>query len=220
MEKLVACIAQVWLWPILPHKQSVPILDFWGPYAKLCLCVWGGGGGGVWGMDETHLSMFHSVSNRARETVSLCGTLSTHFFFLKQEDCTTFTLQDFYIESVTAHRIKRNDRSCFHISWPNSKSKLKLKHLWEQGCFGGPMQPAYSAYREDRLCKQSSHLEGSVGLIWTLIFSSYFLLDWSQVGHSSSFIFFLWNQSRVSLYLGSLSCWNVHPCFIFIILVL
>ncbi len=41
----------------------------------------------------------------------------------------TFTLQDFYIESVTAHRIKRNDHSCFHNSWPNSKSKLKLKHL-------------------------------------------------------------------------------------------
>ncbi len=32
-------------------------------------------------MDETHLSVFHSVSNRARETVSLRGTLSTRFFF-------------------------------------------------------------------------------------------------------------------------------------------
>ncbi len=42
-----------------------------------------------------------------------------------------------------------------HNSWPNSKSKLKLKHLESKGapwCFGGPMQPAYSAYREDRLC--------------------------------------------------------------------
>ncbi len=39
---------------------AVPILDFWGPYAKLCRRP---GGGGV---DETHLSVFHSVSNRAR----------------------------------------------------------------------------------------------------------------------------------------------------------
>ncbi len=48
--------------------------------------------------------------------------LSTHFS--QTRDCTTFTLQDFYIESVTAHRIKINDHSCFHNSWPNSKTKL------------------------------------------------------------------------------------------------
>lgn len=63
-------------------------------------------------------------------------------------------------------------------------------------------------------------------LLWTLIFSSFHRFsigfksgDW--LGHSSSFIFFLWNQLRVSLAvcLGSLSCWNVHPRFIFIILV-
>ncbi len=88
-----------------------------------------------------------TLAEGARETVSLGGTLST-----QTRDCTTFTLQDFYIESETAHRIKINYYSCFHNSWPNSKTKLKLKHLWEQGCFGGPMQPVYSAYREDRLC--------------------------------------------------------------------
>ncbi len=84
-------------------------------------------------MDETHLSVFHSVSNRAhgkhsRKSLPRLGTLSTRFFFF---DCTTFTLQDltdFYVERVTAHRIKRNDHSCFHNSWPNSKTKLKLKH--------------------------------------------------------------------------------------------
>ena len=63
-------------------------------------------------------------------------------------------------------------------------------------------------------------------LLWTLIFSSFHRFsigfksgDW--LGHSSSFIFFLWNQLRVSLAvcLGSLSCWNVHPRFIFSILV-
>ncbi len=68
-----------------------------------------------------------ALAEGARETVSLRGTF--FFFFLQTRDCTTFTLQDFYIESVKAHRIKINDHSCFHNSWPNSKSKLKLKHL-------------------------------------------------------------------------------------------
>ncbi len=110
-------------------------------------------------MDETYLSVFHSSSNRAcgrrsRNSISSRYAFNSFFFFFQTRDCTTFTLQDFYIESMTAHRIKRNDHSCFHNSWPNSKSKLKLKHRWEQGCFGGPMQPAYSAYREDRLWYQ------------------------------------------------------------------
>ncbi len=49
----------------LPH--AVSILDFWGPNAKLCQ----GGNGGWLGLcwverlDKTHLSMFHSASNRA-----------------------------------------------------------------------------------------------------------------------------------------------------------
>ncbi len=80
----------------------------------------------------------------ARATVSLpwLGTLSTSWncttFTLHETswDCTTFTLHDlanFYVESVTAHRIKTNDHSCFHNRWPNSKTKLKLNHFWEQG---------------------------------------------------------------------------------------
>ncbi len=85
-----------------------------------------------------------ALTDSAWETVSLprLGTLSTRLFLSRARDCTTFTLQDstdFYIERVTAHRIKRNDHSCFHNCWPNSKTKLKLKHLWEQGgpwCFG------------------------------------------------------------------------------------
>ncbi len=82
-------------------------------------------------MDETHLSVFHSVSNRARgrrsrNSISSRYALNSFFFFFFQtRDYTTFTLQDFYIESVTAHRIKINDHSCIHNSWPNSKSKLK-----------------------------------------------------------------------------------------------
>ncbi len=58
--------------------------------------------------------------------------------------CMIFTLHDLtdlYVERVTAHRIKINHHSCFHNLWPNSKTKLKLKHLCEQGgplVFRGP----------------------------------------------------------------------------------
>ncbi len=96
-------------------------------------------GGGGWGVEEWMKRICLcftpsriALAEGARETVSLRGTLSTLFFFLKRH-CTTFTLQDFYIESVTAHRIKINYHSCFHNSWPNSKTKLKLKHLWSKG---------------------------------------------------------------------------------------
>ncbi len=46
------------------------------------------------------------------------------------------------------------------------------------------------------LHKQSSNLEGSMGLfyeLWSLVLSIDFLLD-SSLGHSRSFTFFLWNQ--------------------------
>ncbi len=97
-------------------------------------------GGGGERMDETHLSVFDSVSNRAhgkhlRNSISFAARYtfnSFFFFFVRARDCTTFTLHDlpdFYVESVTAHHIKINDHSCFHSRWPNSKTKLKLKHL-------------------------------------------------------------------------------------------
>ncbi len=63
----------------------------------------------------------------ARETVSLPQHFQLFFFFfffVRARDCTTFTLNDltdFYVESVTVHRIKINDHSCFHNCWPNSK---------------------------------------------------------------------------------------------------
>ncbi len=48
------------------------------------------------GVDETHLSVFHAASNHAHGKRS-------------RRDCTTFTshdLADFYIESMTAHRME------------------------------------------------------------------------------------------------------------------
>ncbi len=109
----------------------------------------GGGGGALrngWNAFVRVTLCLESRSRKALEKQSLfavCFQLVFFFFFFffQTRDCTTSTLQDFYIESVTAHRIKRNDLSCFHNSWPNSKSKLKLKHLWEQGgplVFRGP----------------------------------------------------------------------------------
>ncbi len=62
----------------------------------------------------------------------------------------TFTLHDladFYVD-----RIKRNEHSCFHNRWPNSKTiKIIFESKGAPWCFGGPTQLAYSAYREDRL---------------------------------------------------------------------
>ncbi len=96
-------------------------------------------------MDATHLSVFHSVSNRARGKCSSLSQLPTLwlFFFLSKRlnDIHVTWFDWFYVERVTAHRIKMNDYSCFHNLWPNSKTKLKWKYLWEQGapwCFGGP----------------------------------------------------------------------------------
>ncbi len=71
-------------------------------------------GGGVGGclsgyerINETHLSVFHSISNRARETVSLSwlAMRSTNVFLFRARDFTTFALHDltdFYVERVTA----------------------------------------------------------------------------------------------------------------------
>ncbi len=78
-----------------------------------------------------------ALAEGARETGSLRGTLSTFLgFFFQTRDCTAFTLQDFYIESVTAHHIKRNDHSCFHNSWPNSKMKTSLRARGPPGVSG------------------------------------------------------------------------------------
>ncbi len=88
-------------------------------------------------MDETHLSVFHSVSNRARgkrsrNSISSAAHINSLFFLVRARDWTTFTLHDladFYVESVTAHHIKRNNHSCFQNRWPKLKTKLKLKDL-------------------------------------------------------------------------------------------
>ncbi len=76
-------------------------------------------------MNETHLYVLHSFSNRARGRRSRNSiSSSVHFqsmFLFRLEplsrDCTTFTLHDLtnlYVERMTAHCIKINDHSCLH----------------------------------------------------------------------------------------------------------
>ncbi len=72
--------------------------------------------------------------------------------------------------------------------------------------------------------KQSSNIEGSVGLfyeLWSLGLSIDCLLDSSEViGWAILAALFSFSETNWEfpwLCIGLLSCWNVHPCFIFII---
>ncbi len=78
------------------------------------------------------------LTESAQETVSLprLAMLSTRFFFSSRaRDFTTFRLHyltDFYVERATASHY---NKLSFMFSWPLAKfkTKLKLKHLWEEG---------------------------------------------------------------------------------------
>ncbi len=89
---------------------------------------------GLGGMDEMHLSVFHSVSNRvcgrrSRNSISSAAYAFNSFFFFVFFVSSLCQETAFYVERVTAHRIKRNDHSCFYNHLPNSKTKLKLNHI-------------------------------------------------------------------------------------------
>ncbi len=95
-------------------------------------------------IDEKHLSVFHSISNRAcrkllRNSISSETRCAFNSFFLSPARDVRIHVtwfDRFYVDWVTAHCIKINDYSCFHNLLPNSKTKLKWKHLWEQGAPG------------------------------------------------------------------------------------
>ncbi len=115
----------------------------------------GVGVGGVFGVYELWIMKRLCPCSLRLESRSSAARYAFFFFFCLEQETMTFTLHDlpdFYVERATAHRIKRNEHSCFLSRWPNSKTKLKLHHLWEQE---GPLtQLAYFAYREDRLWVQ------------------------------------------------------------------
>ncbi len=67
---------------------------------------------------------------------------STHLFCSSVRfHCMIFTLHDFtdfYVERVTAHRIKINDHSCFQNLWPNHMlvaQSLYIVYMYK-GCNG------------------------------------------------------------------------------------
>ncbi len=107
-------------------KLNLTWLDLIGAYTWR-RCSWSAGvlngvilsgglerGVGGFGMKER-------MKRSCRETVSLVQH-SRYMIWLT-----------FYVERVTAHHIKIIDHSCFHNRWPTSKTKLKWKHLWDQG---------------------------------------------------------------------------------------
>ncbi len=62
-------------------------------------------------MDETHLSAFHPVSNRAHgKRLRNCRLYLPEFFFLSHARDNDFDLYD-HVERVTAHRFKIIDNS-------------------------------------------------------------------------------------------------------------
>ncbi len=103
---------------------------------------------------------------------------------------TLHDLADFSAESVTGHRIKINDHSYFHDRWPNLKSKLKLKHLWEQGCFGALRKLGYSAYRENRLCVRVLKLHMHNKCFFKMPF---WAKQTTLTGHLMLVLFLIWN---------------------------
>ncbi len=100
------------------------------------------------------ICLFHSISIRARgkhSSLSRLCTLSTFFFFFEL-DCTTFTLHDltdFYVERVTAHRIKINYYSL---------AKLKTKQKCENS-LGARRPPGVSG----ALCSLCILCKGRIG---------------------------------------------------------
>ncbi len=93
-------------------------------------------------MDETYLSTFHSISNRAHEKCSknsISSPVCFVLFFFHARDCTMFTLHhltDFLRREGTANHIKIIGHSCFHNHWPTSKTKLNENIFESKGAPG------------------------------------------------------------------------------------
>ncbi len=138
----------------LLYKCMVRVASSANPRLLVALCKTGGEECMKLVCPGLYLSWISLTGNSSRNSISSrLSMLSTSFLVivLSRTTLTLHDLTDFYIKSVPAHCITINYNSCFHTRWLNKKTRLKWKHLWEQGCFRGVMQLAYSAYRENRL---------------------------------------------------------------------
>ncbi len=98
---------------LITYPHVVPILDFWGPYAKTVSPA--GGEVGV-GMKEWMKRMC-----LAFEKHLFRGSVLFFFFCLMQETVLRSRYMiwlSFYLERVRAHRIKIIYHSCLHNHWP------------------------------------------------------------------------------------------------------
>ncbi len=131
----------LWFSKYVVHSE--PILDFWGPYTKQFRPGGGGGGGGLSSsgyerMNETHVSLhFESRSWKA----SLCFQL---VIFVSSKK-----LYDFHVTWFDWLLHRKGDSTAlqwiiihvFKAAGQIQSTKLKRKHLWEQGgplVFRGP----------------------------------------------------------------------------------
>ncbi len=143
-----------------------PVLDFWGPYTKLQ----GGGLEWLWTNEgNAFIRVSLRLESRSRKALEKQSLSAARYAFIslfksRARDFTTFTLQDltdFYVERATAP-LTIHYHSCFQSCWPNSKSKLKWNHLWEQGCCSSVVPPPWCFGGELRiLCIQRIKRIGS-----------------------------------------------------------
>ncbi len=132
-------------------------------------CVDQGGLSGYERMNETHLTVSNRArGKRSRNSVSSAARYAFNSFLLvssKRLYGIHVTRFDRILHRKgRKHHITINYHSCFNSRWPNSETKLKWNHVWEQGrplVFRGPTQLAYSAYREDWLWAQNKTISCS-----------------------------------------------------------
>ncbi len=80
------------------------------------------------------ICLFHSVSNHVRGKRSSNSVSSMACYAFNLYLVLSKRLYDIHITGFDcfSRSITMNYHSCFHSCWPNSKTKLKLNHLWEQ----------------------------------------------------------------------------------------
>ncbi len=113
--------------PYSQEEPAEPILDFGGPYAKLCRP---GGSSGYEGNTFVRGSLSRIALTIALEKQCLFHSLlcfqlvvqSRARYFLRHS---CYMILQIFTRKRQQHRITINYHSCFHSCWPYSKTKLK-----------------------------------------------------------------------------------------------